>query len=87
MHEQSLMADLIRKVESIARRNAAAQVVSVRIKVGGLSGLSTEHLREHFSDSARGTLAEGATLEIATSTGKDPDDSLGIVLDSLEVLD
>lgn len=87
MHEHSLMADLIRKVESIAHGNAAARVVCVRIKVGSLSGLSIEHLREHFLDSARGTLAEGATLEIATSTGVHPDYSLGIVLDSLEVLD
>lgn len=85
MHEFSLMADLIQKVESIARKSDAARVLSVRVKVGTLSGLSAEHLREHFLASTRGTVAEGADLEIDFVADGDAGHAFGIVLDSLEV--
>lgn len=66
MHEAHLINDLIGKVESTARVCGADKVVSVRIKVGALSHISGEHLWEHFTRAAIGTIVEEARLEVET---------------------
>ncbi len=82
MHEMSLMADLLRKVEATAQ---AQQVVSVTVKLGALSHISPEHFREHFAQATRGTIAEGARLEIEVLTDLSDPQAQQIVLDSVEV--
>lgn len=73
MHELSLMADLMRKIEAAAQKHGASKVVGVKVQLGALAPLSAEHFREHFEWAARGTLAEGARLEIeALSDISDP---------------
>ena len=64
MHESSLMTGLVHTAEKAARDAGAARVASIRVRVGALSGMSPEHLKEHFDESAAGTMLSGASLEI-----------------------
>jgi hydrogenase nickel incorporation protein HypA/HybF len=87
MHEHALIADLIRKIETIARENNARRVVKVKLRLGALSHMSPEHMREHFAAAAQGTLAQGAVLESEVSTDIDDPRARDIVLDSVDVED
>lgn len=82
MHESSLVADLLEKIDAIARENAAQTVHAIEISVGALAGIGLDHLREHFNAAARGRLAEGADLRLKMS--EDPM-STGLVLESVEL--
>jgi hydrogenase nickel incorporation protein HypA/HybF len=73
MHEFSLMADLLRKIDFVARERQAKRVSSVKIRLGALSHISSEHLRDHFITASRGTLAEGAELNLELAS--DPADA------------
>lgn len=85
MHEFSLMADLMRKIEQVAADNGAKQVTRVRVWLGALSHITPEHFREHFEDGIRGTVAEGAQLEVETSDDEADPEAQQIVLRSLDV--
>lgn len=85
MHEAHLINDLIRKAESTARIRGADKVVSVRIKVGALSHISGEHLREHFARAAMGTIVEHAQLDIETLHDISAPEALEIRIVSLEI--
>jgi len=67
MHEMSLLRGLLHQIEGLARRNAADRVAVVRLKLGPLAYIEPDHLREHFTEAARGTVAEGARLDIETT--------------------
>jgi len=67
MHEMSLLRGLLHQIEGLARRNAASRVTVVRLKLGPLAHIESDHLREHFFETARGTVAEGARLDIETT--------------------
>jgi len=64
VHESSLMTGLVHAAEQAARDAGAARVAGIRVRVGSLSGMSPEHLREHFDEAAHGTLLSGARLDI-----------------------
>ena len=66
MHELSLMADLMRKLDAIAREHYPAKVIDVTIRLGALAHISAQHLREHFVRACQGTALEGARLQIET---------------------
>jgi hydrogenase nickel incorporation protein HypA/HybF len=85
MHEFSLMSDLMRKIETIAREQNARKIVGVRVRLGALSHMSAQHFQEHFVQAASGTVADGARLEIEEL--KDPTDprAQDILLESVEV--
>jgi hydrogenase nickel incorporation protein HypA/HybF len=85
MHELSLVSSLIRKITAIANEEGAAKVIGVTITLGALCHLSAPHLREHFTHAARGTVAEGAHLEITTLTDVHDPRAQEIVLESVEV--
>ncbi|WP_018863238.1 MULTISPECIES: hydrogenase maturation nickel metallochaperone HypA [unclassified Thioalkalivibrio] len=85
MHEFSLMADLMRKIEQVAADNNAERVTRVRVWLGALSHITPEHFREHFEDGTRGTLAEGAELEVETSDDETHPEAQQILLRSLDV--
>jgi hydrogenase nickel incorporation protein HypA/HybF len=67
MHESSLLTNLMKQIEAISRENGGKRVAVVRLKLGPLMPIDPEHLREHFRDASRGTVAEQARLEIESS--------------------
>ena len=67
MHEASLMADLMRRIDDIAKTEGARRIVGVSVWLGALSHMSAEHFAEHFERVATGTIAEGARLDISVS--------------------
>jgi hydrogenase nickel incorporation protein HypA/HybF len=64
MHEMSLLRGLFRQIEEIARKNQAQRVTVVRLRLGPLAHIEPEHLRAHFAEASKGTLAGDARLEI-----------------------
>lgn len=87
MHESSLIKDLIRKISSIALEQHASKVIGVTIKLGVLSHISPEHFREHFVHTTRGTIAEGAQLNIKVIKNVNDPLSQEVHLESIEVFD
>ncbi len=85
MHEHSLVAGLIGKIESIALENGGKKVTGVRVRLGALSQMSGTHFRGHFLDAVHGTLAEGAELEIEEMTDVAAPDAQHILLESVEL--
>lgn len=85
MHELTLMADVMAKIERVARDEGADEVTSVRLWLGALAHISPEHLCEHFRIAAHGTAAEGADVEIDQSTDIDDPNAQEIILVSVEV--
>jgi hydrogenase nickel incorporation protein HypA/HybF len=64
MHEMSLLRGLLAQIDEIARKNGAKRVSVVRLKLGPLAHIEPGHLREHFVQAARGSVAEAARLDI-----------------------
>ena len=85
MHEMSLLADLMKKIEMIADQENARRVSCVRLKLGALAHISPDHLREHFDESARGTRAESARLEITEIADTQDPHAQEILLESVDV--
>jgi hydrogenase nickel incorporation protein HypA/HybF len=79
------MRGLMAKVESAARNERAARVTAVRVLLGALSHFSAEHFREHFEEASRGTLAEGAAIEIEISEDVADPRAQDVVLRSIDV--
>ena len=69
MHEYSLIANLLAKIDAVAREQHATRVVGVAVWIGALAHLSAGHFREHFDSGSRGSVAEGARLEVITAPG------------------
>jgi hydrogenase nickel incorporation protein HypA/HybF len=62
MHETGIAEGIIEALRQVqAERKDPIQVV--RLQVGELSGISPEHLAEHFYEAAEGTEFEHVTLE------------------------
>ena len=85
MHEWSVIIPLLRAIESAAEAHHATRVVGATVAIGPLSGLSEEHLREHFVLASRGSIAEGATLTIEVRREVADPRARGIVLERIEV--
>ena len=85
MHEFSLMADLLRKIEGVARENGNGRVLVVRVRLGALSHITPEHFAEHFKEGVRGTQAEDAELEIVQMTDMEDPEAQEIFLESVEI--
>ena len=85
MHEASLMNSLMNKIKDLAEQEQARQVTTVRVWLGALSHMSAEHFQEHFDQSSKGTIAEGATLDIEVSTDISDANAQELLLRSIEV--
>lgn len=85
MHEFSLMADLLQKIESVADYHEAQRVVGVSVKIGALAHISADHFREHFVELVRGTRADGAQLDIEASDNPGDRYAQDILLKNVEV--
>lgn len=85
MHEFSLMADLLRKIEQLAKDAGADKVTAVKVKLGALSHVTPDHFREHFQEAIVGTVAEGAQLEVEQSEDEHDANAQDILLESVDI--
>lgn len=69
MHEMSLAEGVLQLIEDAAEREGFSRVRTVWIEIGGLSGVEPEALAFCFDAVSRGSLVEGATLEIVHVPG------------------
>ena len=70
MHEMSLTESIVEIAVEAALKERAERVTRIRVDVGQLSHVEPEALEFCFAAVARGTLAEGAKLEIARVPGE-----------------
>lgn len=87
MHEMSLMKDLIRKAVEVVRREGGTRATRVGIRLGALSHMSPEHLREHFDQAAAGTPLEHAELDVEVMEDIADPEAQSIVLTSVDIAD
>ena len=66
MHEVSLMQQAVGIAVDHAERNGCSRVLAVKMRVGDLSGVVPDALDLAFAVSSRGTIVEGAELQIET---------------------
>ena len=85
MHEFSLIKDLIHKITTLAHEQHASKVIGVTVKLGALSHISPDHFREHFIHSSRGTIAEGAQINIEILSNTNEQLSQKVVIDNIEI--
>lgn len=85
MHERALMADVMRKIEEVARLGGATRVLRVDVRLGALSHFTPEHFQEHFDDASRGTIAEGAGVDAVLDGDITAEHARDVVLESVEV--
>lgn len=64
MHEMAICESILDVMETEARSQAFARVTRVRLAIGALSGVEIAALRFGFDAVTRGSLADGAVLEI-----------------------
>lgn len=62
MHELSVCQGMMRQVHELARRHRAEKVCKIVVRIGPLSGVEPELLRQAFPIASAGTLAEAAEL-------------------------
>jgi hydrogenase nickel incorporation protein HypA/HybF len=87
MHEFSLLKDLLRKMETIAKENNSERISGVKVKLGALAHISPDHFREHFDHAVVGTAAEGAQLDIEVLTDMSDPHAQDIILDSVDLVE
>jgi hydrogenase nickel incorporation protein HypA/HybF len=85
VHEHTLMVDVMRKIDEVARAGGATRVTRVEVRLGALSHFTPEHFREHFVDAARGTIAEGAAVDARVEGGIADPHAADVVVESVEV--
>lgn len=85
MHEFSLMADLLRKIERLAKDAGAGRVTAVKVKLGALSHMTPDHFREHFEQATVGTIAEDAKLDVEQSGDQYDPNAQDILLESVDI--
>lgn len=64
MHELAVTESLLQVVLRHANEGGAGKVVSISVKIGGLSDLVNEWVQRYFDHLSRGTIAEGAQIKI-----------------------
>jgi hydrogenase nickel incorporation protein HypA/HybF len=70
MHEVALIENVIALVEDQRRTDSFSRVHRIRLQVGALGHAEPDCLRFCFDAVARGTIADGATLEIDMVAGQ-----------------
>lgn len=85
MHERALMRDLMTQIVAVAEAEGASGVTRISVRLGALSHFTPDHFRQHYVDSARGTIAEGAVVDAALDEGTTGPDAQGVVLESVEL--
>lgn len=87
MHEQGVVADLIRKATEVAAEQEAERVVFMTVHVGAMSHIDPSALPEQLEMAAVGTPVEGAHFWVVKTEGdplNDPN-AQDVVLVSVQV--
>lgn len=69
MHEMSLAESVLQLIEDSAKTNGFTRVRTVWLEIGQLAGVEAEAMRFCFDAVTRGSIAEGAALEIIAAPG------------------
>jgi len=69
MHEMSLAEGVLQLIEEAARKDHFARVTTVWLEIGQLSSVEPEAMAFCFDAVTRGSVAQGARLEIITLPG------------------
>ena len=85
MHETHLTNDLVRRLEELAADEGATRVTRISVRLGALSHFDPGHFREHFADSARSTVADGAEVEAEVDPDPTAPGAQGVLLESVEL--
>lgn len=64
MDERELANHVFEVLDQAAHRKAISHVMGVRLAIGGRRNFDLDRLRSNFADVTRGTVAEGARLEV-----------------------
>jgi Zn finger protein HypA/HybF involved in hydrogenase expression len=67
MHELAAAQDVVRAVLAAAEEQGAQRITAIALKVGQL--YAAENLQDLITISARGTIAEGATVDVEAVPG------------------
>ncbi len=70
MHEMSIAWDLVAQLEEIASHNKLVHVDKVCVEAGVLRGIVPEALDMAFTETSRGTVVEGAILNLTVVPAK-----------------
>ena len=70
MHEMSLADGVLRLIEDSAKVNRFSRVKTVWLEIGEMAGVEAEAMRFCFDSVMKGTLADGARLEIIATEGR-----------------
>jgi len=70
MHEMSLVEGIRTVIEDAAKANGFARVTRVRLEIGKLAGVERSALEFAFDVVLRGSIAEGAELQILDLPGQ-----------------
>ncbi|MHB1619400.1 MAG: hydrogenase maturation nickel metallochaperone HypA [Sulfuricella sp.] len=70
MHEMSLAEGVLQVIEDNAKINGFSRVKTVWLEIGELAIVEVEAMRFCFDSVVKGTLADGARLEIIITQGK-----------------
>jgi hydrogenase nickel incorporation protein HypA/HybF len=70
MHEMSLTESVVEILREEGRKQGFSRVKTVWLEVGELSGVEPQAMEFCFDAATRGTLAEGARLEIVRTPGQ-----------------
>ncbi|MEW7980829.1 MAG: hydrogenase maturation nickel metallochaperone HypA [gamma proteobacterium symbiont of Phacoides pectinatus] len=70
MHEMSLCEGVLQVIQDHAGRQGFSRVETVWLEIGALSGVELEAMRFCFDAVVRGSLADGARLEIVEVPGE-----------------
>lgn len=79
------MNNLINQILLLAEKEHTTKVTKVSVKLGALSHMSVEHFKEHFEISAKGTIAENATIDAEESDDTNDPNAQTILLKSIDV--
>ena len=85
MHETGTIRDLVRRLEQAAQSAGARRVSGVTVWLGALTLFSAEHFREHFAVETRGTIVEGATLQIDLSDDVVHPNAQNVMISSIDL--
>jgi hydrogenase nickel incorporation protein HypA/HybF len=85
MHELALIHNLLAKIDSVVKAHGGKRAVAVEVWLGALSHLSKDRFADYFEQFSRGTVAEGAWLDIELSEDMDDPNAQQVLLKNIEV--